>query len=127
MLEEDATRGAVEDKMKLVRRAGGKSVLKITKAEWLALADKYDWMDGPPDTNVQVNEGPVSTSPGGSTLPTWASIRERYSDKEHRHHLRLICLVCGNKETCRCTAPKTEEKGICEECYEKSQSSGKQP
>jgi hypothetical protein len=65
--------------MKLTKNSSGKTILKITKSEWISIAEKYEWMDGPPDTSVCVNEGPVGPSPGGATLPTWGDIRLRYS------------------------------------------------
>ena len=114
--------------MKLITKNDGKSILKISKAEWIALADKNDWMDGPLGNRPQIqpNQGPIETSPSGATLPTFNEILKRHRDTEHRHHLRLVCVRCGNIETCRCDAPKTEEKGICSDCNAKAQFSGKQ-
>jgi hypothetical protein len=57
--------------------------------------------------------------PKTASLRPWREIREQYDDKEHRHHLRLVCDNCGNEETCRCSSPKTTEHGICFECGEK--------
>jgi len=47
---------------------------------------------------------------------SFSEIREAYDGDGHRHHLRLVCVKCGRTETCRCSAPKTEEKGLCYEC-----------
>jgi hypothetical protein len=32
------------------------------------------------------------------------------------HDLRLVCVKCGTSQTCRCTKPKREFKGICHKC-----------
>lgn len=50
------------------------------------------------------------------TARSFEEIRKSYDNDGHRHHLRLVCVKCGASETCRCRAPKTEEKGICYEC-----------
>jgi hypothetical protein len=45
---------------------------------------------------------------------TWRQIQEEYKDKPHC--LRLECVKCDNTETCRCSKPKTLERGICYYC-----------
>jgi len=49
---------------------------------------------------------------------TWNQIQDSYTEKygENHHHLRLYCLRCGNQLTCRCSASKISEFGICPEC-----------
>jgi hypothetical protein len=102
--------------MKILKKSSGNYVLKITKAEWLSIAENYEWMEGPPDTSIRVNEGPIKSSPGGATLPTWGDIRSKYNNDKKHHHLKLVCVICGNVQTCRCSEPKTVEKGVCEKC-----------
>ena len=51
-----------------------------------------------------------------SNFPTFDEIRQKHSDKEHKHHLRLVCVKCNGQETCRCSQPKTTYKGICYDC-----------
>ena len=56
----------------------------------------------------------------GSEAPveTWRDIEARYIQKygHNHHHLRLVCVKCGNQQTCRCRNPKVEEHGICPVC-----------
>lgn len=51
----------------------------------------------------------------------WSEIEKDYEKKlgKNHHHLRLVCIKCGNEQTCRCREPKTTEMGICDECYSK--------
>ena len=57
------------------------------------------------------------TSPALALL-TWREIREAYNEKygENHHCLTLHCTKCENTMTCRCSHPKIEEYGICDEC-----------
>jgi LysM repeat protein len=52
---------------------------------------------------------------------TWSDIRNEYDQKygKNHHHLRLICVRCGNKQTCRCKEPKITEIGVCDLCFSK--------
>ena len=53
--------------------------------------------------------------------PTFNEIEEKYEKSRLHHHLRLICVKCGKEVTCRCSAPKTKEYGICSECEDKDE------
>jgi len=49
---------------------------------------------------------------------TWREIQADYEKKygENHHCLKLECIKCGDQMTCRCSKPKTLEKGICPVC-----------
>jgi hypothetical protein len=49
---------------------------------------------------------------------TWREIQADYDKKYGKNHhcLKLECLKCGDHMTCRCSKPKTLEKGICPVC-----------
>lgn len=49
-------------------------------------------------------------------MDTWNEIKNREDPNGKNHDLRLICVKCGNSCTCRCSKPKREFKGICDEC-----------
>ena len=51
-----------------------------------------------------------------SEVKTWAQIRNE-NDPDGKHHdLRLKCVKCGNTETCKCSKPKREFSGLCNDC-----------
>jgi len=52
------------------------------------------------------------------TPKTWREIEAEYDEKYgiNHHRLRLECVRCGGTMTCRCSTPKTLEKGICWYC-----------
>jgi len=49
---------------------------------------------------------------------TWREIQAEYEEKYGKNHhcLKLECIKCGDQMTCRCSKPKTLEKGICYYC-----------
>ena len=49
-------------------------------------------------------------------IPTFREIREKEDPGGTNHDLRLICVKCGGSQTCRCTKPKREFKGVCPYC-----------
>lgn len=53
-------------------------------------------------------------------MDTWREIANREDPDGHNHDLRLICVKCNNAQTCRCSKPKREFKGICDECSKKA-------
>jgi hypothetical protein len=48
--------------------------------------------------------------------PTFSEIAKQYNGKKHTHHIKKVCVKCGNVETCRCMAPKTTVEGVCYYC-----------
>jgi hypothetical protein len=53
-----------------------------------------------------------------ASIKTWRNIQAEYETKfgKNHHCLSLECIKCGNTMTCRCSTPKTLEKGICYYC-----------
>jgi hypothetical protein len=51
-------------------------------------------------------------------LLPWDEIKKQFQSDGKHHHLRLVCDVCGNVQTCRCREDKEEVVGICGECEE---------
>jgi len=49
-------------------------------------------------------------------IASWEEIERKYNQAGQHHHLRLVCVKCGNEQTCRCSEAKTIEKGICQSC-----------
>jgi ATP-dependent DNA ligase len=49
---------------------------------------------------------------------TWREIEAEYEKKygKNHHRLALECVKCGGRTTCRCSTPKTLEKGVCYYC-----------
>ena len=50
---------------------------------------------------------------GNEILKSFAEIHKSHPTG---HHLRIVCVVCGTSDTCRCMAKKTEIRGICDKC-----------
>lgn len=59
------------------------------------------------------------------TERTWKMIRDALDPDGSKHDLRLKCVKCGNEETCRCSKPKREFLGVCNDCAGKVQESPK--
>lgn len=55
---------------------------------------------------------------GGDTsnIQSFQQIRDTHDPKGLNHDLTLTCVKCGRKETCKCSKPKKEFKGICSDC-----------
>ncbi len=51
-----------------------------------------------------------------SSILTWAQIQDEEDPEGKNHDLKLICVKCANTRTCRCSKPKREFKGLCDEC-----------
>lgn len=49
-------------------------------------------------------------------LETFREIHDREDPDGTNHDLRLICIQCGDVQTCRCSKPKREFRGICHDC-----------
>ena len=77
--------------------------IKLSKSQWELIGKKAGW----------VNQDVESEK-----LLTFYQIEEK-GGKEHVHHWRKTCVRCGDVETCRCSAPKVDVKGICPCCCEK--------
>lgn len=45
----------------------------------------------------------VQSSDALQPMRTWEQIED---PKGEHHDLRLICTICGNEQTCRCSKPK---------------------
>jgi hypothetical protein len=56
--------------------------------------------------------------PINASVKTWREIETEYDAKYgiNHHRLSLQCVKCGGATTCRCSTPKTLEKGICYYC-----------
>jgi hypothetical protein len=55
-------------------------------------------------------------------LRTFLEIRQEAHASGEHHHLKLVCAVCDDVQTCRCSAPKVEVIGICDDCAQKRES-----
>ena len=55
-----------------------------------------------------------------SKFKTFTELREIHSNEAAHHCLRLICVKCGNVNTCRCSTPKTTYQGVCDKCVGES-------
>ena len=51
-----------------------------------------------------------------SEFPTFRELQNQYAELGEHHHLRMVCVKCGNAQTCRCSSPKVEVEGICDNC-----------
>lgn len=60
-----------------------------------------------------------SKKTASSSEKTWQQIQNEQDPDGTQHDLRLTCTRCSNTQTCRCTKPKREFKGICHECSRK--------
>lgn len=90
--------------MRLAKASSGQKVLKLSKTDWLNIGERNGW-----ELEAQSKK-----------YETFSEIQKRYNDQGHNHHLRLKCVICGRTQTCRCSAPKTLEIGICYDCSEKN-------
>lgn len=66
---------------------------------------------------MKAGETGEQSSRSAMDLQTFKAIRLG-ADPDDQHHLRMVCVDCGDVQTCRCSAPKTTVFGICYECAE---------
>lgn len=86
--------------MKIIT-SSSKTKIIISKTEWDKIGKDAGWITD-------------------STIRTFNEIRDQYEKEGKRHCLRLHCAICNTTETCRCSAPKTDETGVCYDCAMKS-------
>lgn len=67
-----------------------------------------------PDDVMGFIKGRVQTA--ANAFKSWGAIRDAYEQQGLHHCLKLLCAVCGDQMTCRCSTPKTEETGVCPSC-----------
>ena len=53
-----------------------------------------------------------------SSPKTFQEIRNEQDPNGINHDLTLVCVKCGDTDTCRCSKPKRKFKGICKDCSE---------
>lgn len=51
---------------------------------------------------------------------TFQQIQDKEDPDGKAHDLTLVCVKCGNTQSCRCSKPKREFKGVCNDCAGKS-------
>ena len=56
-----------------------------------------------------------------ASMKTWREIEGEQDQDGTKHDLRLVCVVCGNSQTCKCDKPKRVFEGVCMDCVAKAE------
>lgn len=89
---------------------GSPTVTDIPQNLYTALQRKFNKTLSDGDFHVFENKNQ------GERIKTFDQIQEEQDPGGVNHDLRLICVKCGNQQTCRCGKPKREFHGICQDC-----------
>jgi hypothetical protein len=64
----------------------------------------------------EMNKRIIATLKNLTSLKTFQEIEKERDPHGTKHCLTLVCAVCGNVHTCRCSMPKQKVEAICDNC-----------